>query len=313
MTRTIGLLSVIFLFCITGCRKDQKIKEALEATDSTGSKSGTPSNARVAYGTDGSGTVQIVIITQETTGAHPQTDVAVPQDYVLIGGGAVVTPELTTGAGALLTASYPDDNLTTWHAASKDHLTSFNHTLVAYAIGLKLTGVTRDQLKSYMQVFSNTSGSGQHPTTSVSVGSGYTLIGGGAKVVYSGAGNMLVKSMPLGDTWYAGSKDHDVASSAVVTSYAIGIKTAIPNFGNLEIGQESNSNFVPSGFGVVTVNIDNSWVLACPGAQAFYNNAGRMLTAIEANIRDVKVTSKDHKVYDGGTTYAYAVKIRKQQ
>jgi len=265
------------------------------------------------YATDWSGQVQIVIITQEQYGQHNQIDVAVPQDYVLIGGGANVTPE-QTHPGALLTASYPDPNLTTWHAKSKDHVEVFYHTLVAYAIGLKLTGVTRDELKNYIQIFTNTSSVSARPNTSVSVGSGYTLIGGGAQVNYgTGAGNLLVKSIPNGNTWYVKSKEHKVVCPASITAFAIGIMTTIPNFGVLEIGQESNSNWVSTGFGSSTVFVDNSWVVSCPGGEAQCDNIyGRLLCGIKPDFRQVQVWSKDHKYVAPGRTYAHSVKIRKR-
>jgi len=260
---------------------------------------------------DWSNSVEIVIIKEEGVGQHPKVDVSVPQDYVLVGGGAVVLEQIAPGA--LLTASFPDNNLLTWHAASKDHDTPFPHTLVGYAIGLKLKGLDRDELKKYIRFFTNTSGMTQYPETNVSVGSGYNLIGGGAQVNWSGEGNLLVKSIPQGNTWYVKGKEHGKPSPASVTAYAIGIKEIIPNFGSLEINQESKSEVVQTGFGIVSLNIDNDWVVTCPGAEATYSKEGRLLCGIEPGFREVTAISKDHEKQDAGSTFAYAIKIRKSK
>jgi hypothetical protein len=310
MTKTIGLLSAMFLFCMTACQKEQTIKKL---QDNTAKKALSPllANAPI-YGTDWSGMVQIVIVTNQATGEHPQVDIKVPDGYALIGGGAVVTPQLTA-PGALITASYPDADYTTWHAASKDQLVPFTHTLVGYAIGLKLTGLTKGQLTSNMWIFSATSGIAPHPDTSVGViSSDYYLIGGGAKIEYgSGEGNLLVKSMPAGTMWSASGKDHGVSDPASITAYAIGIKNYISGIPALEIVQDSATVYVPGGFGTATVTMDSTWVVASAGGNAQYSGPGRMLTSILPGIRYVSVTSKDHEYPSAGTTAAYVVKMRR--
>jgi hypothetical protein len=311
MTKTIGLLPAMFLFCMTACQKEQTIKKI---QDNTAKKALSPLIASPApiYGTDWSGTVQIVIVTNEATGEHPQVDIKLPDGYALIGGGAVVTPQFTA-PGALITASYPDADFTTWHAASKDQLVPFTHTLVGYAIGLKLTGMTKGQLISNMWIFSATSSIAPHPDTSVGViSSDYFLIGGGAKIVYgSGEGNLLVKSIPQGTMWSVSGKDHGVSDPDSITAYAIGIKNYISSFGTLEVVQDSVATYASGGFGTANVTMDSTWVVASAGGNAQYNGPGRMLTSILPGIRNVSVTSKDHEYPDSGTTTAYVVKIRR--
>jgi hypothetical protein len=108
-------------------------------------------------------------------------------------------------------------------------------------------------------------------------------------------------------------------SPATIIAYAIGIKDVIPNFGSLEISQESNSNVIQNGIDIITLNIDNDWVVSCPGGEATYSyNKGRLLSGIGPDFRTVVVTSTDcpkepNSSGDTGSTIAYAIKIRKQR
>jgi hypothetical protein len=190
------LHAIFLLIIITSCTKNDK---QLTSDSLTPDNTMYPRDS-IGYATDWSDSVEVVIIDKENRGQHVFVDVSVPPDFVLIGGGAVVLEQMYPDA-ALLTASYPDNNLSTWHAASKDHRFPFPHTLRGFAIGLKLKGLSRDELKKCIRVFTNTSGTDQYPNTEVSVGDGYNLIGGGAKINWSGEGNLLVKSIPKGMTW----------------------------------------------------------------------------------------------------------------
>jgi hypothetical protein len=274
------------------------------------------------YGTDWSEKVHIIIATAISgeKESNPQVHVTLPDDYVLIGGGAWVFPS-GENPGALLTASYPDHNLLTWHAESKDHVSSFKHQLIGYAIGLKLTDIPRDELRKYVQIWSNTSPipALYYPRTSVSVDSGYLLIGGGARVnwkEYGNQGNLLIASFPSGNLWYAESKDHVAHSPATITAYAIGIIPNIPNFGQLEIKQVLTYHWSDKRqYDFVTLAFDDeSWVISCPGAQTNSDNGqGRLIVGIQPNITGTVVGSKDHCNASSGDTFAYAIKIRKQQ
>lgn len=74
---------------------------------------------------------------------------SVDPDEVLVGGGCADYG--SSGNGALLTASYPENSaLETWIAESKDHLGKDYHALYTYAIGMRLNGVSRNTLKSLM-------------------------------------------------------------------------------------------------------------------------------------------------------------------
>jgi hypothetical protein len=308
-------IGVLSLFVIS-CQKDNVTQTTTSASDTTHK---LKSGIYYAEGTDWSGKVHTYIAYSYTSGLLTQAWTAsVPQDYVLIGGGAWAK-YVDGQMGALLTASYPDENYLDWHAESMEHLAAskYGHTLYVYAIGLKLDGVTRDQLKNYIHISHSTSGTAEEPNASASVGSGYTLIGGGAYVNNTyGSGNLLTACYPSGNSWYAASKDHGVVSANEITAYAIGIIPTIPNFGTLEIGNESSNQNISSGKGTTSVSIDNGWLLSCPGGQATWTpgTAGRMLVGIvPTSALGVTVTSKDHGSYSSGSTYAYGIKIRLKQ
>jgi hypothetical protein len=153
---------------------------------------------------------------------HPSQDISVQgqdwQGYTMIGGGAQVN---WSGAGNLLTASYPRDGIT-WSCAAKDHLAASSATITAYVIGLKCKV---DGLKVLQNIQKSSSSPEDHPTASVSPSAGYVVVGGGARVNYSGAGNMLTASYPRDkQTWEARSKDHAQSDPATLDVYAIGLK-----------------------------------------------------------------------------------------
>lgn len=260
---------------------------------------------------DWSGLVEIIILKKEITGQHPTTYVDVPSDYVLIGGGAKVSN--VGDNGALLTQSYPSSDLTRWYGASKDHKKTSNHKLEVFAVGLKLKGITSDQLKQHMTIVSSTSSIASWPTTQVNLPSGYTLIGGGAKVNWTGEGSLLVKSIPNGNAWAASGKDHISISPATITAYAIGIRPSITSFGDLEISRESTSKWVSKLKTDITESIDSDWLVTCPGGEATFSGRGRMLTILHPDFRSVTIGSSDHIYADSGNTALYMLKIRKKK
>lgn len=162
---------------------------------------------------------EVRVFQQTSTQAnHPSASVSVPSDYTMTGGGAQVH---WTGAGNLLTASFPAGPHR-WEARSKDHGDPSPATITVYAIGVRArNGATFPETR----VFHNESVSRQHPNSTVEVEDGYILLSGGALVNWTGLGNLLYASWPAGDgSWTAASKDHQWASPATITVYAIGFK-----------------------------------------------------------------------------------------
>jgi hypothetical protein len=157
--------------------------------------------------------------------------VDVPSDMVAIGGGGMGAefPE-----GALLTASYPNSDLSSWLVSAKDHYYPNPFILTAYAIGMKIEGLTRQQLLDYIAIVPQQSGLAGHPRAEAALPPGFLLVSGGINVnwdVDPGAsqGNFATASCPQNNSaWFAASKDQHYVSPANLTAYAIGLKEDLP-------------------------------------------------------------------------------------
>ena len=194
---------------------------------------------------DGSGKITVSVFgARSGTQQQHWTDYAVSiddPDMVVIGGGGMA---VETPAGALLTASYPKGDWSTWLVSSKDHGIANPHYLTAYAIGLKIDGMTRDQLVEALEVKSDHSSSIEpHPLADVDVDANdYLLLGGGFNILFNGAGNFATGSIPItAYTWMAASKDHGIPDPAILHVVAIGIKQHLP-VGDLKSISHCNSS-----------------------------------------------------------------------
>ncbi|MBV8370353.1 MAG: hypothetical protein JO036_15710 [Candidatus Eremiobacteraeota bacterium] len=148
---------------------------------------------------------------------HPSATATLPDGYHLTGGGASVN---WTGAGNLLTASFPSGDLT-WEARSKDHDVPDPAVITAYAIGIRHRGGHVNLKRTVQPV---TGDNDQHPTATACLSSEWTLSGGGALDNWNGDGNLLTASFPQGKCWSVAGKDHIHPSPATVTAFAIGIR-----------------------------------------------------------------------------------------
>jgi len=186
--------------------------------------------------------VKIWSKTSEITN-HPSASVSVGNEFTMTGGGAQVN---WTGSGNLLTARFPSAS-TTWSAQSKDHKSPDPCSVTVFAIGIR----RKDgcfTLKN--DIVEATSSVQAHPSMTVSIESvvvsteeekyeGNTTIitkttikkketimtGGGARINWSGAGNLLTGTHPNNDStkWIASSKDHQISSPASITVYAVSL------------------------------------------------------------------------------------------
>src|SRR5690348_13866422 len=105
------------------------------------------------------------------------------EGMVAVGGGGIGAE---TPAGALLTASHPNSDLSGWLVSSKDHEVPNPHRLTTFVIGLGIDGVTRTQLRSAITVSRNSSPVQAHPEVSVGLPAGQVLLGGGFRANFNG-------------------------------------------------------------------------------------------------------------------------------
>jgi hypothetical protein len=267
--------------------------------------------------TDPSGTIttMVFLCANGIPASHNIVQCSVPANMVLVGGGAWAQ---WSSAGAMLTASYPfDAELTTWEARSKDHIVADPHILFTYAIGMQLQGVTRETLRAQIKVTTATSPVSSRPIAVATGPMNELPLGGGAKVDYTGAGNMLVWSRPglcagLSCTsWTAGAKDHLFDDPASITAYSITMSEEIPGFGRLFV-QIEESNPIPvfeGGPGSTRLELEPGMVLTGLGADAHAfdppQGPGRMLVRMgpashASSNRTMIFEDKDHVELSAG-------------
>ncbi|WP_336243373.1 M4 family metallopeptidase [Corallococcus exercitus] len=260
--------------------------------------------------TDTSGKLTIAVFERYATtaaGVNTNFTVTVPSDFVVIGGGG---EGKEAPSGNLLTASYPDTGLTSWLVSTKDHLIADPVQVRAWAIGLKVAGLTPAQLRGYLAVSTATSANVAHPDVTAALPAGYVLAGGGIKVNWTGAGNLATASAPSTTTsWRVRSKDHTNSSPATATAYAIGINSSIPGVGTI-------SNVINGGTSSVvahpayTVGLSTGYALSGCGAFVNWSGAGNMLWRIKPVNSGCSVASKDHEDSSPASISGYALGLR---
>jgi hypothetical protein len=232
---------------------------------------------------------------------HPEARITVPDGYKLLSGGAL---DDYSGAGNLLTASFPESD-NTWRANGKNHIDASTAKLSAYAI------VTYDPDNIWDVVQrSTTSTQAGWPKGEASVPDGYTMIGGGAQVNWSGEGSLLTSSYPSNRiTWTSSSKDHEKSSPATITTYAIGLKC---NVGGLNLQQHiQKSSSTPGGHLTANTSSPAGYVMVGGGAFVNFSGAGNLLTAsYPRDIRTWQARSKDHVDSCTATLDVYCVSLK---
>jgi len=160
---------------------------------------------------------------------HHDFDIAVGDGWVCIGGGA--TGVATPFTGNFLTASFPLDDWKTWKVRTRDHIVPHHTKITGYAIGMKVNGLSRDELiTSLSHADPITSDDSFLPDSSCPVKDGFVLLGGGFEVLgaMEGGGNMATGSFPDSTlSWRARSKDEYITTKTKIKVYAIGINPKI--------------------------------------------------------------------------------------
>ena len=268
---------------------------------------------------DDSGLITVAVFERRAGTPQQHFDdfaVGVPNDMVVIGGGA---EGAESPFGALLTASYPNGQLDEWVASSKDHGEGWEnpHQLTVWAVGMRINGLTRDELRANLTVSIAESGLASHPEASVSVPGGFVLLGGGFIVAWQAGnpngGNLATASFPeTNQTWKARSKDHFVASPANLSVYAIGIRENI-------VGKKVDLNIVSATSGSSqhpsqTVVLTPGYALTGGGAEVHWSEPGNLLWRLKPTtqtaIQDFSAASKDHGALSPATITTYALGIR---
>jgi hypothetical protein len=273
--------------------------------------------------------VEIFWSTTTSPSGRPDASVVIPDEYKLLSGGAFISDETPNRKGVLLTASFPESD-NRWRAMGKDHVESDSASLTAYAMAL----YDPDDIWE-TRIFPTESSLTAHPNAIASIKDGnYVLVGGGARVNYNGAGNMLTASYPFegGDgvqnvpmpgpvsvpvrirvpAWLASSKDHHGASdAATLTGYAIGLRSKLAGV-TVEKPSLTDSPSAEQGHPSAEATPPSGYKMVGGGARVDYGSgAGNLLTAsYPLDSKTWKVTSKDHLDSSPARIHAYALGVK---
>lgn len=272
-------------------------------------------SSRLGTFRDASGRITVAVFSDRSSSQeqhHHDVGAQVSEDLVVVGGGAAAQ---NRPQGALLTASYPNRELRSWLASSKDHIRREPHFLRVFAIGLSVAGMSRDALVDAIHVDRSTSGFGQHPEETATLPTGFVLLGGGFRVEWSGSGNLATASYPPNrHAWTARSKDHIQRSEASITSYVLGIRADLP-VGRVESSIEDHDS-AGAQHPRATADVRAGFALTGGGAEAHWRSQGGLLWQLQpttdSSNQDFTASSKDHIRAEAHkiTTYAVGIRLR---
>lgn len=273
------------------------------------------SSVPVSYQSDVSGKLRVVLFERKASAAAAQFTnfaVDVPQDYVVIGGGV-------RGAAApqahLLTASYPSTDRAAWLVSTREVQQSAPTAITAWALALKVEGMTRAQLLSNMTYRSTTSLSSANPSATSLLPAGYVQLGGGFQVVAAGASNVAWASYPTSATaWTVAAKEHGVSSVSAIRSHVIGLRTNLP-VGLVTASLVSTVSAAPQAQPTATASPAAGHVLTGCGARVNWEGgAGNLLWQVEPKVSNAAascdVRGTEHLYSSPATIGAHAIGIR---
>lgn len=273
----------------------------------------------VGHQTDSSGKVRVLLLERKApTAASQFTNFAVdvPEGFVVIGGGVrgAASPK-----GHLLTASYPNSSRTAWLVSTKEHLQSAPTAITAWALALKIEGMTSSDLLANMTYRMISSTFSATPSVASTVPAGYTQIGGGFQVVTTGAGNFAWASYPStaagGAAWISASKEHGASSAGSIRTYSIGIRTNLP-VGIISASSAASGPSALSTQPAATATLDGGYALTGCGAHVNWaGSAGNLLWQMRPSLStggpascDMQAT--EHIYGSPATINAFALGIR---
>jgi hypothetical protein len=262
-----------------------------------------------------------------------KVEVEVGPEWVCIGGGGRGSEE----PGQFLTASYPIGPWKGWSVATKDHLTPDPNVITGWAIGMKIDGLSRDELISNLFIGSSLSPPQSHNDHTLTINNQeFKVLGGGFKVGIGtqqpDMGNFATGSFPDSSFgWRARSKDMVIITPLPIAVHVIGIKQTLlkPNpkdptkptiFGRIDITFDSAETLPSAQHPVSTAKLFPGYVLCGGGALAnqLYWIRGSYLWALEPvterteNPTKQSFTgrSKDHYWEEYCTITAFAMGIK---
>lgn len=142
----------------------------------------------------------------------------------------------------------------------------------------------------------------------LTVSPGYKIIGGGARVNWSGFGNLLTASFPKDErTWIAKSKAHRQSDPANIDVWAIALHDPNNEWEVDIFSSTSTPSLIPSA----TAAVGSGYVLTGGGAEAHWSTEGSLLTAsCPQGSVNWTAKSKAHINAESASITSYAIGIR---
>jgi hypothetical protein len=263
----------------------------------------------VAQFKDASGKITVGVFTHRSStpsGKFNREVIEIPDEWVCIGGGGTGSEN----PARFLTASVPSGK-NGWVVSSvdRDLATSNCINLTVYALGLQITGMSKDELKSNI----TSKGDQQEGLSmSVSIDPKFSLLGGGFQTAWEEdpltAGMIVTASFPDSSlSWFAGSFDFDKQNRDTISVCAFGIKTDL-RVGNTSIGRiVSTFNRDYSG----AADALDGFALCGGGAECPLNDCIWDLSPSNDS-NNPSFTAKSKKVQNGNRqiTHTYAMGIQ---
>jgi len=258
--------------------------------------------------------------------SRPETRITVPKGYKLLSGGALNN---WTGKGSFLTASFPNVDASgaapdSWDVQGKDHLGDTDGVSTHHVHYFpEKTSVTAIAMAIYdpddiweVKTFYPDQPSGERGETYQSVTlsdtlseADFVLVGGGAKVLFSGKGSLLTTMFPedSGKGWFVRSRSHlESEDTARITGYLVALRSKVKGV-KLQTKitkKESTSSVKPS----TSIGPPSGYMMVGGGASLF---VGLLLTAsYPKDLNTWEVRAKDHGVPYQGKATAYCIGLK---
>jgi hypothetical protein len=252
----------------------------------------------------------------------------IPEDkgLVLVGGGANVDHGNFGYPGAFLVESNRNfEDPDAWEAASKSHQGSYPHKLEVYAIGLRINGVSPEQLRGNLRVDTEGSAWAEQTAAWTYAPQGRLAISGGVtsnSLPTERPGHLLQQTYldpfrPAGGAFYASTTSYLVPDEA---SLAVSIFSLPASIGgvDLELVQNEGGSWSNSGSAMAEVDVGR---IALTSIQAQTHDASgapaqnRFLFDISLYNHSwgdfrVKARSRDHLMSSAGGTHLRAFGLK---
>ncbi len=241
----------------------------------------------------------------------PSTELSVPENFKIIGGGARVNFSFP---GNLLTASFPSSERT-WFASATEQGLASKASITAFAVAARMIDGSSIPDNAYELMLSE-SDKENIPKALTVMMPGFLLTGGGARVENSHPQfrTLLYASLPLENAWFAAAKEHESENPTKIISYAIGLKESfLQSKARINLYAKNQTSIYEEKSPQGHCTIDKGDVLISGGAHAHWKDAGLLLTAsFPQSYSKWATKAKSHYRYERNLITTWCIGLKKK-